>query len=374
MYQGLRSVRDRLRNPAHPVCDSVLDWALATPGASVECVCPSSTVHRLPPNTLDATVHEFFTSFPRSYPVPEKYVARVPGGRVVGDEGVVVLPDDSFCVESIYERYLLEEASTFRRPLHGNERFYRGDYYSLLIKWAIAPNYYHWLHDVVLRLHDVIKRLPPDTHFVVPPHRRDFQDDALAVVGVSPDRLLELDSGRVARFENLYFSPPSAQTGLDSPEADVWFRDHALNAYGIPLGRPSRRIYISRREASYRRIANEAEVEALLRDLGFEIHQLEQYSLRDQVALFAEAEGVVSAHGAGLTNMIFSPPGLAVLDIFEPTRFNKCFWSMSTALGHRYWYLIGDTVPSGTNYAGDIQVSLGALKALVCAAMPDALH
>jgi hypothetical protein len=42
---------------------------------------------------------------------------------------------------------------------------------------------------------------------------------------------------------------------------------------------------------------------------------------------------------------------------------------MSTALGHRYWYFIGDTVPSGTTYAGDVQVSLGAFSDVVSAAM-----
>jgi capsular polysaccharide biosynthesis protein len=313
-------------------------------------------------------VHEFFTSFPRSYLVPEKYIARVPGGRLVAGEGLLVLPDGSFSVESIYERRHLLEAPAFQRRLPRNETFYPGNYFSLLIKFVAGSNYYHWIHDVVLRLHEVIERLPGDTRFVVPPRPRPFQDEALALIGVSPDRLCELGDGGVARFENLYFSPPSAPTGVDSPEAELWFRERALHAYGIALGPPSRRIYISRRGASYRRIANEPEVEVLLRDLGFEIHELEQYSLRDQVALFAEAEVVVSAHGAGLTNMLFSPPGLVVVDIFESTRFNKCFWSMSTALGHRYWYLVGDTVPSGTTYAGDIQVSLGAFRDVVSAA------
>jgi hypothetical protein len=42
---------------------------------------------------------------------------------------------------------------------------------------------------------------------------------------------------------------------------------------------------------------------------------------------------------------------------------------MSTALGHRYWHLIGDTVPSGTTFAGDIHVPLGAFRVVVSAAM-----
>ncbi|HVA07841.1 MAG TPA: glycosyltransferase family 61 protein [Acidimicrobiales bacterium] len=366
--QAVWSVGRRLRSP-HLVCESVLQWALAAPDASVERVRPASTVKRLPPNTLDTSVHEFFTSFPRSYLVPEKYIARVPGGRLFAGDGLLVLPDGSFSVESIYERRHLLEAPPFRKRLPRNETFYPGDYYSLLIKFVAGSNYYHWLHDGVLRLHEVIERLPADTRFVVPPRRRPFQDETLALIGVSPDRLCELGDGGVARFENLYFSPPSAPTGVDSPEAELWFRERALNAYGIALGPPSRRIYISRRGASYRRIANEPEVEVLLRDLGFEIHELEQYSLHDQVALFAEAEVLVSAHGAGLTNMLFSPPGLVVVDIFESTRFNKCYWSMSTALGHRYWYFIGDTVPSGTTFAGDIHVSLGAFRDLLSAAM-----
>jgi capsular polysaccharide biosynthesis protein len=365
--QALWSVGRRLRSP-HPVCESVLEWALAAPDASVERVRPASTVKRLPPHTLDATVQEFFTSFPPSYLVPEKYIARIPGGRLVSADGLLVLPDGSFSVESIYERSHLLEASPFRKRLPRNETFYPGNYFSLLIKFVAGSNYYHWLHDAVLRLHEVIERLPADTRFVVPPRRRPFQDEALALTGLSPDRLCELDDGGVARFENLYFSPPSAPTGVDSPEAELWFRESALNTCGITLGPPSRRIYISRKGASYRRIANEPEVEALLRDYGFEIHELERYSLCDQVALFAEAEVVVSGHGAGLTNMLFSPPGLVVVDIFESTRFNKCFWSMSTALGHRYWYLVGDTVPSGTTYAGDIQVSLDGLRELVSAA------
>jgi capsular polysaccharide biosynthesis protein len=92
---------------------------------------------------------------------------------------------------------------------------------------------------------------------------------------------------------------------------------------------------------------------------------MERYSLAEQVTLFSKAEIVVSPHGAGLANILFSPPGLTVVDIFEPSRFSKSFWSMSGALKHDYWCLIGDTVPSGSPYAGDIHVPLGDLKEIL---------
>jgi capsular polysaccharide biosynthesis protein len=322
------------------------------------------TIHRRAPRTLDPAAQQYFASFPPAYVLPEKYLARLPGALLVGDVGLVVLPDGSFSAESIYERSHLLEAPAYRAPLPGRPRVEQGDYYTLLIKFGQGQNYYHWLHDVVLRLHDIVERLPVTARFVVPSHRLPFQDELLSIAGVNAERLWPFDGG-VVQFENLYFSPPSALTGTDSPAAEVWFRDRALRTYNIALGPPRRRIYITRRHARYRRIVNESELEPVLREFGFETHELEGYSVRDQVALFAQAELVVSAHGAGFANMLFSPPGLKVVDIFERSLFNKCFWSMTNALGHDYWPVVGDTVVSGRSYAGDIHLSVPALREIV---------
>ena len=244
-----------------------------------------------------------------------------------------------------------------------NPGFERGDFYSLLILFARGHNYYHWVHDVVLRLHDIVDRLPLTARFVVPSHRRPFEDEYLSIAGVNAERLWEFDGG-IVQLENLYFSPPSALSGTDSPAAEIWLRDRALSTYGIALGPARRRVYITRRNARYRRIVNECEVEALLQEFGFETHELESYSVRDQIALFAEAEIVAAAHGAGLTNILFSPPGLRVIDIFEGSLFNKCFWGISTALGHHYWPLVGDTVTNGHS-AHDIRVSIPEVERIV---------
>ena len=241
--QRLRGLlRSRVRNVTGgrqvepPVCESVLQWALSHPGADVQRLQAAMTIRRQSPRTLGhPAAQQFFSSFPPEYVLPEKYLARLPGAFLVGDVGLVVLPDGSFSAESIYDRSHLLDSSAYWTPLPANPRFERGDFYTLLIKFAQGQNYYHWLHDVVLRLYDIVDRLPPTTRFVVPSHRLPFQDEYLSIAGVNAERLWEFDGG-VVQLENLYFSPPSALTGTDSPAAEIWFRDRVLCTYGIALG------------------------------------------------------------------------------------------------------------------------------------------
>jgi hypothetical protein len=362
-----RSHRTRARRLSHPRCDSIQQWTVSTPGAAIELVRPRVTVRRPRPSTSPSIneAYDYFLSLPEEYVVPERHLARIPGGCLVGDRGLLVLPNGAVSTESVYE-HLYGESGLTQAPISAGqgERFVEGNFYSLLNRFAADHNYYHWLHDVVIPLHDVLDHLPSDVRFVVPRQRRGFQDDSLAIIGVTGERLWEYDASGPVRLENLYFAPPPPLT-MGRPISEAWFRDKALEAYSVEPRVPSRRIYISRRAARYRRVVNEEEIEQLLRGYDFDVYHLEDWSFRDQVALFAEAAAVVSAHGSGLMNMIFSPPGLVVVDIFESNQFNKYFWNLTAALGHRYWPMAGRSVPSGDSYASDLELAPKVLREVV---------
>lgn len=68
----------------------------------------------------------------------------------------------------------------------------------------------------------------------------------------------------------------------------------------------SRRIYITRADATERRVTNEEEVIKLLAPKGFETVMLTGMTVAEQRDLFREAECVVMPHGAGCANMIFA--------------------------------------------------------------------
>ena len=90
-----------------------------------------------------------------------------------------------------------------------------------------------------------------------------------------------------------------------------------------------------------RRIENEDEVLATLRPLGFDVVDPGTLSVAEQVLLFAEAEMVVGAHGAGLTNIAFCSPGATVIELFPADYVNVCYWALASAVeGLWYRYLV----------------------------------
>ncbi len=73
--------------------------------------------------------------------------------------------------------------------------------------------------------------------------------------------------------------------------------------------------HFSRKKAVRRHLANETEFLPLLKKHNFRKIYLEQFSIREQVELFRKASHVIAAHGAGLTNVLFAPADVRILEI-----------------------------------------------------------
>jgi capsular polysaccharide biosynthesis protein len=118
-----------------------------------------------------------------------------------------------------------------------------------------------------------------------------------------------------------------------------WYRDRLREA--LRPDRPSRRserIYIVRRRA--RRLTNEDELLRRLGRHGFRPVELEGLTFPEQVELFHDAEAVVAAHGAGLTNLLFADRALVVE--ISPTPFVfPHYLMMSLSLGHHHRSVLG---------------------------------
>ena len=94
-----------------------------------------------------------------------------------------------------------------------------------------------------------------------------------------------------------------------------------------------------------RRVLNEDELQPVLERNGFATIVLEDLSVAEQIAAFRAAEIIVSPHGAGLTNLIFSRPGIRILEVFPQNGLHpSAFMRMATLLSIDYGYLCADAV------------------------------
>ena len=221
-----------------------------------------------------------------------------------------------------------------------------------------ADTYYHWIIEALPKL-SLIQEFSQlaSVPLIVPKTLNAFQRDSLKMLGVPSERLLGLDDGQW-QTDQLFFPESIGRSGNPSRHAVRWLRKAFLtNDY-----RPDSafaRIYITRRDAPRRRLANEAEIVSYLQGIGFTVVCLGDLAFAEQIELFRNVRVVIAPHGAGLTNMVFASPGATIIEIFGDNYINGCYWALASLCGHRHAFL---TTPA---QALDYSLSLERLKALL---------
>jgi hypothetical protein len=175
-------------------------------------------------------------------------------------------------------------------------------------------NFGHWLLDCVPHVAE-LAALAPDATYLLPPPYRDVHWEALALVGVSRERVVAWDGSR-ASCRRLLVQETDGRIGRGRPLASLLALRRRLLAT-VDDARPHRRVYVSRRDAKPDRqwLDNPDAVEAVFRERDFEILTMRDCTLAEQVEIFREARVVAGISGAGLAGILFSRPGTHVIDL-----------------------------------------------------------
>ena len=136
-----------------------------------------------------------------------------------------------------------------------------------------------------------------------------------------------------------------------------------------PKNKSLRRLFISRKMASARRILNEDALAPILAKFDIEVICLENYSFEAQVQLCQEAHLLIGTHGAGLTNGIFMPEGSQVIeittkDILQPPNLRYCYFSLISSMNLHYEAFLAQSNEEQELQA-DLWVSSESLEALL---------
>jgi len=245
-----------------------------------------------------------------------------------------------------------------------------GDVAFLSARWGGAA-YFHWMFDVITRF-DLLQRsglIETIDKFVVNASDSSYQAETLEILGIPQDKLLESRCNLHITADKLIVPSISYDgAGAVSKWKCEFLKQRFLNEQQ-PLNTDySERIYISRQQASYRRIVNDEEVLQYLEKFGFRSVKLETMSVPEQAACLAAAKIVVAPHGGGLTNLVFCSPGTKVIEIFSPLYVPHCYWMISNLCGLEHYYLIGNLVDDGTPTKPlhkDMRLDLNSLEKLL---------
>jgi len=211
-------------------------------------------------------------------------------------------------------------------------------------------NFSHWLLESVAR---ALLFAPFDdgSWRYLTPRLDPWQRQTLDLIGLAPDRVLELEPAGLARFPEVI----AVSRGMTRMREFVPAAIAALAALGRGTeGR--RRLYVSRARTNVRGISNEPDVAELFVRHGFDVVCPETLPFAKQVELFASAGVIAGPHGSGLTGVLFAPPGALVIEL-QPERQRagvvEYLWNLCAVLGHSFAQVVCRHAP-GTE---DVPVS-----------------
>jgi len=273
---------------------------------------------------------------------------RISGGRLDAEQGLVAADGHFLCR---------------RRPVRAVEHgcFLLGD----------STNYGHWLWNHFARLAylDHLGIEAGRLKVLVGAPLSQARRDMLALAGIGPERIEAIAPDEAVAPAALW-APTMLWGGYPHGPDDACFLNGAASAFvrrfALDAGRPHRRLYLTRRNAAWRRLANEAEVATLLERHGFETIDPGALSFDEQRRLAAEASHIAGPFGAGMNFAAFAPVQATVIEFKLPDVEMDLAPVVCAAIGQRYCAVAATpAVPGQYALNADLLVDVAGLSALL---------
>jgi hypothetical protein len=233
---------------------------------------------------------------------------------------------------------------------------------------AVTPNmqgYDQWLLHTAMPLHIMAPYLPPGAKLLMPASIAAMADagktalDHVAVleaIGLGGMARLEVDGPARVLSDAIWLD--NINIGVVPAAMLARFRDQVAALYPVQTG-PRLRIHVQGRQTGV--TAPNPALEEFLAAQGFTSVVPEDLTPAEQIRLFLHADMVVGAHGAGMANLLFCPPGTRVLEMAPLAAFRPQFWMIAEKLGLAYGVL-PCPAPGGMN--GALTVDFKRFRAL----------
>ncbi|MDJ0688701.1 MAG: glycosyltransferase family 61 protein [Xenococcaceae cyanobacterium MO_188.B32] len=344
---------------------------LTLPFSSEEYISPSK------PNNI-GEIPEAIKITSATYTINKPFVSEIENAQLVGSKAVGFDKAGNIIAETtlpplgdLSPRFQgsISLQSLFIKKFPGLETHRLDTACSLVSSWS--KSYYHWFLDFLTRIEGLEyyqKQTGGKPLLIIDSNPTSWQIQSLKLLGYSLDDCIQWDKTKVT--VNKLVVPAFRQPGnWVSPSALHWLRQRIfsnLSTTDLNQHSFSKRVYISRSQASGRRVINEDEVMQILAPHGFVSYSLETMSFMEQIQLFSSAEIIIGPHGAGFTNIIFSQKQPTVIELVTPW-VSPHYYLISNLLDFPYW-CVECSQPYGQKIRqsrGDMIVDINNLQILL---------
>lgn len=228
---------------------------------------------------------------------------------------------------------------------------------------STAHMYYHWLVDVLPRYKlaqvsgNIANRwLYVDTNAA-------FQRQSLAALGLLGRTI---DTAKNPLIQSPHIAVPAHQMadGYLPPRWVIEFlRLDLLPRLEVGSSPFGKRLYVSRNDATRRRIQNEDELMVKLSAFGFAKITLGDLTISDQASAFNAADTIIAAHGGAMANLVFANPGTTVIELFSDRYFDDGPFRLAEALMMPYFYVRARRATRGRPIEVDYEIDCADLLA-----------
>lgn len=293
---------------------------------------------------------------PRQGILAETFVATIPGGIVCGKDGFVKC-GAVFVRESFTQLVPFRYAVSFHyshQDIHKEPiRHIQGRV--AVLAHSLDQCYGHWFIESVGRL-IMLQQSGVQYDWLYAPMNKDYMKKTYELFGIPTEKIIDSSRhiGYIKADEVVMPSQGMSRVPCQmDPVYECWSStvfipgwmvqdvlakfnpiiEENIKNYQFPS-----KIFISRKDASYRQILNEDEIFALFEPLGFVRYALSDLSLLEQAMLFRSIDCVVAAHGSGLANILFCKKNTKIIEIFQNS-YDTSFFNWAQAMQCQYSWI-----------------------------------
>ncbi len=321
----------------------------------------------------------------------ERYIAILPNVDIIGSSNVVI-GKDSFIYDLLANKkktYNITDRGLFRilnSPVRiGKDYvlcyFNKGNAIDkgLCFVGNFSGNYYHFIYEILIKWYLIEQlEIPKDIPVLIDASARNIpQFKELLSLFSRKREIVYLEKNELRHVSSLYYPslvniiPPNlkkleymkTEDVVFDKDAILYLRERFLSYIDDNTQATPKRFFISRKSTKWRQY-NEEDVIMVVKDLGYEVVYPETMTAREQFLLFNNAEDIVAASGAALSNIICCRPKTRI-NVLMSVRFDGAIFStLAKVLNLELVYLVGK-VTNYNNVQSDFNIDCAELKKLL---------